>query len=334
MAQTFRFKLPVQIPDRGVLTSGMPQANFPLKLPDVDIRPDFKVRCVVEIDIFGQATKNTMADYQHSGNSEHVRPQTQLQVLLARWGTRYLRDSTAEGKREPFRDAAPRFMEILEVIPDHGSTFRVTFASPEAASIMDRAKSFSFGVEGEFEASLTTQLEDIAILRHAVLISGAPNARTAVSEGFLFGLFRTIRTEACQDGKRPLFFYGSKGDIISSAQVSPENVKELFWTLRGVSMLSVTQRQPAPRENTTAGIRMLISAANAPTQLALLIHSTRNKGYLLNNTTLYRMASTTFSTVGPSDFLAPISGRDQPAKARYLHRVDACRSNTDHASTL
>lgn len=85
-------------------------------------------------------------------------------------------------------------------------------------------------------------------------------------------------------------------------------------------MVNVTEGQLAPRENTAAGIRLMISAANSPTQLALLINSTRHRGYLLN-TTLYKTATTTFSTVGASDFLGPISEKDKQRKTDYLYCV-------------
>ena len=42
---------------------------------------------------------------------------------------------------------------------------------------------------------------------------------------------------------------------------------------------------------------------------------------MFNNTTMYKTATTTFSTVGPSDFLGPITGRDMEAKKRYLYNV-------------
>ena len=197
----------------------------------------------------------------------------------------------------------------------------MTFVSPEAASVMDCAKSISFGVEGEFDVTLTTQTDNIAILKHAVVISATPNARTAVSGQFQSQLISMITEQASYNGQRPLYLYGSKGDIIKATDITSANAKQVFWTLRGVSMANVTEAQLAPRESTAAGIRLLVSAANSPTQLALLIGSTRNKGYVLNHTTLYRAASTTFSTVGPSDFLGPITGRDMEVKKRYLYNV-------------
>ena len=44
------YQLPLKILIGGQLLSGMPQASIPVKLPEMDIRADFQVRCTFEID--------------------------------------------------------------------------------------------------------------------------------------------------------------------------------------------------------------------------------------------------------------------------------------------
>ena len=185
----------------------------------MDIRADFQVRCTFEIDYISSSIKNLLAKYRVS-DSEHVKQHVQLQVLLTLWGTEYLRAARAQGKQEPFRDSAPRFLEVLKITSDRGGTVRMTFASLEAASVMNCAKSISFGVEGEFDVTLTTQTDNIAILKHAVVISATPNARTAVSGQFQSQLISMITEQASYNGQRPLYLYGSKGDIIKATDIT------------------------------------------------------------------------------------------------------------------